>query len=119
MMWNRLAVVLACGAAFGQQQAPPAQQQKRDLKIEKLEEPTPPPKVEVPRSYAVVIGISHYQNLESRFQLHYPERDAQSINTILISPEGGNFKAENVHVLAGPKATLAAMRQEIETWLPS
>jgi tetratricopeptide (TPR) repeat protein len=109
--------LLACAAALGQQ--PPAQPQKRDLKIEKLEEPTPPPKVEVPRSYAVVVGISHYQNLESKFQLQFPERDAQSINTILISPEGGNFKAENVHVLTGAKATLAGMRREIDTWLPS
>ncbi len=39
--------------------------------------------------------------------------------TILISPEGGNFKAENVHVLTGAKATLAAIRREIDTWLPS
>jgi tetratricopeptide (TPR) repeat protein len=113
MKWQRLICVLACGAALAQQP------QKRDLKIEKLEEPTPPPKVEVPRSYAVVIGISRYQNLPDQFQLQFPERDAQSIYTILISPEGGNFKAENVHVLTGAKATLAAMRREIDTWLPS
>ena len=48
-----------------------------------------------------------------------PERDAQSIYTILISPEGGNFKQENVHVLTGAKATLANVRREIGEWLPS
>ena len=32
--------------------------------------------------------------------------------------QGGNFKAENVHLLTGEKATLAGMRQEIDTWLP-
>ena len=52
-------------------------------------------------------------------QLRFAERDAQSIYTILISPEGGSFKAENVHVLTGAKATLASLRQEIDNWLPS
>ncbi|RPI09828.1 MAG: tetratricopeptide repeat protein, partial [Acidobacteriales bacterium] len=37
----------------------------------------------------------------------------------LISPEGGNFRAENVHTLIGPKATLAGIRRELEEWLPS
>ncbi len=112
---RRSLLLLACATAIAQQPPP----QKRDLKIEKLEDPTLPPRQEVPRSYAVVIGISHYQNLPPAWQLQFPERDAQSINTILISPEGGNFKAENVHVLTGSKATLAAMRREIDTWLPS
>src|SRR5262249_33245634 len=52
-------------------------------------------------------------------QLQFAERDAQSIFTILISPEGGSFKTENVHMLTGAKATLAEMRHEIDEWLPS
>jgi tetratricopeptide (TPR) repeat protein len=39
--------------------------------------------------------------------------------SILISPEGGSFPAQNVHRLIGPKATLANIRHEIEEWLPS
>ncbi|MDR3702545.1 MAG: tetratricopeptide repeat protein [Candidatus Sulfopaludibacter sp.] len=117
MNWHRAVALIASAAALAQQ--PPQQPQKRDLKIEKLEEPTLPPQQVVPRSYAVVIGISHYQNLPDNLQLQFPERDAQSMYTILISPEGGNFKAENVHVLTGAKATLAAIRREIDTWLPS
>ena len=66
----------------------------------------------------MIVGISHYKNLPEKLQLQYPERDAQSIYTILISPEGGNFKAENVHILTGDKATLAGLRREIDTWLP-
>ena len=94
--------------------------QQRDLKIEKIGgEPTPLPKGGIPRSYAVIVGISRYQNLPEKWQLHFPERDAQSIYTILISPEGGNFKQENVHMLTGAKASLAAMRHEIDDWLPS
>jgi len=114
------AAAVAC--AFAQQPQPklPANQQQRDLKIEKIgDEPVPLPKGGIPRSYAVIVGISHYQRLPDKWQLQFPERDAQSIYTILISPEGGNFKQENVHVLTGSKATLAAVRHEIGDWLPS
>jgi tetratricopeptide (TPR) repeat protein len=114
------AATVACAIA---QQPPPKQppnQQQRDLKIEKIgDEPVPLPKGGIPRSYAVVVGISRYQKLPEKWQLQFAERDAQSIYTILISPEGGNFKQENVHVLTGAKATLAAVRHEIGDWLPS
>src|SRR6204780_717107 len=108
--------------AFAQQHPPkqPPNQQQRDLKIEKIgDEPAPLPKGGIPRSYAVIVGISRYQKLPDKWQLQFAERDAQSIYTILISPEGGNFKQENVHVLSGAKATLAAIRHEVGDWLPS
>jgi tetratricopeptide (TPR) repeat protein/uncharacterized caspase-like protein len=102
-----------------------AQPGQRDLKIEKIENApaasvTAVPKpVAIPRSYAVIIGVSNYPKLSADFQLQFAERDAQSIFTILISPEGGSFKTENVHMLTGAKATLAEMRHEIDEWLPS
>ena len=65
------------------------------------------------------MGIAQYQNLPAAAQLKFPERDAEAIYSILISPEGGNFKAENVHMLSGPKATLANLRHELEEWLPT
>ncbi|MFB3779240.1 MAG: tetratricopeptide repeat protein [Bryobacteraceae bacterium] len=98
------------------------QQTQRDLKVEKDVPAAAAPKpaaVQIPRSYALVIGIARYKNLPEQHQLRYPERDAQEIYSILISPEGGNFRAENVHTLIGPKATLAGMRRELEEWLPS
>jgi tetratricopeptide (TPR) repeat protein len=114
-----LAAAIAAGAQT--QQQPPPDQKKRDLKVEKLDaDSTLPPAAKVPpRSYAVVIGVSRYPKLAEKYQLRFPERDAQSMNTILISPEGGSFKAENVKVLTGPQATLAGMRREIDGWLPS
>jgi tetratricopeptide (TPR) repeat protein/uncharacterized caspase-like protein len=115
-MWKSLPFLLACAALGAQQQ--PAQQRQRDLKLEKIETPEPPKAPSIPRSYAVIVGISHYKNLPAKLQLQYAERDAQSIYTILISPEGGNFKAENVHSLTGEKATLEGLRREIDTWLP-
>jgi hypothetical protein len=77
-----------------------------------------PGAVAIPRSYALVIGIAGYKNLAAKDQLQFAERDAESIYSILISPEGGNFHAENVHRLVGPRATLADVRQELEQWLP-
>ena len=93
---------------------------QRDLRYdkEKPESPAMQPVV-IPRSYALVIGISHYQSLPPEGQLEFPQRDAEAIYTTLISAEGGQFPPENVHRLIGPQATLANIRKELETWLPS
>ena len=101
------------------QQKPPSKE--RDLRLEKdaVSVPGQPQGVRIPRSYALVVGIGNYQNLAAAQQLQFPERDADAIYSILISTEGGNFRAENVHKLVGPKATLARLRSELEEWLPS
>ena len=91
---------------------------QRDLNVAKITKPVKSP-VAIPRSYALVVGIATYQNLKADQNLRYSERDADSIYSILISPEGGNFRAENVHRLIGPKATLANFKHEVEEWLPS
>ncbi len=119
-MTNRIGWVVAIGfACLALAQTPP-KPQERDLKLHKDE---PPPevaaKVEIPRSYALVIGISQYKNLPEKGQLKFADRDANEIFTTLISPEGGQFPANNVHPLIGPRATLANLRHELEEWLPS
>ncbi len=109
---------LLAAAAWGQ----PQSQSQRDLKLEKDDVPaiaSPADAVRIPRSYALVIGIARYKNLSEQQQLRYAERDADAIYSILISPEGGNFRAENVRTLIGNKATLAGIRREMEEWLPS
>lgn len=95
-------------------------QQERDLKIER-DAPAglAPASVSIPRSYAVVIGVGKYRRLAAAQQLQYAERDAEAVCSILISPEGGNFRAENVHRLIGERATLSNLRRELEQWLPS
>lgn len=104
------------------------QAKERDLRLEKdtpkapaasSENVSAPAAVKVPRSYAVVVGIAQYQNLEPKHQLQYSARDAEAIYSILISPQGGNFRAENVHKLIGNQANLENMRRELEVWLPS
>lgn len=115
--------ILTALAVFAQQdskQKPDTKQ--RDLKFEKdpvVTEPVKPPGGKtIPRSYALVIGVGDYKNLPPAAKLAYAERDAESIYSVLISPEGGNFRAENVRKLTGAKATLANMKKELETWLP-
>lgn len=91
---------------------------RRDLTVKSMERaPVAPPTI--PRSYALVVGVAKYQNLGANQNLQFSERDAESIYSILISPEGGNFRAENVHRLIGAKATLANFKHEAEEWLPS
>jgi tetratricopeptide (TPR) repeat protein len=120
MTWLKLFALLAVLAPAARPQAPAGQTQ-RDLRIEK-EAPPPAPAAaapSIPRGYALVVGVANYRNLPANFQLHYPERDAEAMYSILISPEGGNFPAENVHKLIGSGATLSALRRELEVWLPS
>lgn len=94
--------------------------QNRDLVVKK--QALPPAEattVQIPRSYALVIGISKYKNLTPDAQLQYPDLDAESVYTVLISREGGQFPPENVHKLIDSQATLENIRHELETWLPS
>ena len=99
---------------------PLAAQQKPDSRdINTVGPATKNAPVTIPRSYALVIGISTYQNLPASAQLEFPNRDAEDMYTTLISAEGGQFPAENVHKLINEKATIANLRQELEVWLPS
>ncbi len=125
--------LVAVGMAAGQQpastpppaattpaQSAPAQDQNRDLNFKKdTKRPPGEVTVKIPRSYALVIGISKYENLPPEAQLEYPDRDAESVYTVLISAEGGQFPAENVHKLINENATAANIKRELETWLPA
>lgn len=43
--------------------------------------------VTIPRSYALVVGISAYKNLPKSAELEFPNRDAEDIYAALITPE--------------------------------
>ncbi len=115
----RFGIIFAMAAALAHGQAP-KQQQQRDLSVK---DATPLPKAPriaaPPRSYALIVGVGKYQNLTEKQNLLFSERDAESLYSILISPEGGSFPAQNVHRLVGSKATLANIKHELEEWLPS
>lgn len=109
-----LTLTFAATALWAQGEA-----QKRDLKTVMESGEVVSRTVTIPRSYALVVGIGPYGKLPRESWLEYSERDADAIYRILISPEGGNFRAENVHRLIGKDATLAALTRELEEWLPS
>ncbi len=115
-------LLLLCSLSLLTLLAQQSQKKERDLKFEKdpvVTEPVKPPDGKtIPRSYALVVGVGDYKNLPAAAKLAFAERDAEAIYSILISPEGGNFRAENVRKLTGAKATLANMKKELETWLP-
>ena len=90
-MWSKLTLLLAAVANLVYPQQP------RNL----THEGDSATGASIPRSYALVVGISEYQNLPDR-SLQFAVRDAESIYAILISPDGGSFRAQNVHKLIGP-----------------
>jgi len=97
-----------------------AADENRDAKFKK-EGPAPAAAttVQVPRSYALVMGISRHKNLPEDAQLQYPDVDAESVYKVLISSEGGQYPGENAHKLIHSRATLANIQDKLETWLPS
>jgi uncharacterized caspase-like protein/tetratricopeptide (TPR) repeat protein len=117
--WVAALLMVLCLPLRGQTPSPqPQTNSTRDLeRVPPSNTPVSPGAV--PQSYALVIGIAHYQNLPESAQLQYPERDAESIYTTLISEQGGQFPASHVHMLTGPQATQANVLRELENWLPS
>jgi tetratricopeptide (TPR) repeat protein len=122
----RLMSALLCLSAMGvaAQNAPPNAPAPdtpatRDLKpIHPPSDGTNGTLVDIPRSYALIIGVSHYPNLPATAQLLYPVRDADEMYSTLISPEGGQFPPEHVHKLVNEQVTLANLQRELEQWLP-
>jgi tetratricopeptide (TPR) repeat protein/uncharacterized caspase-like protein len=117
-----LLIYAISGLAQTTTQAPakPDDPAARDLKpVHPTTDGVPGGVVDIPRSYALVIGVSHYLNLPASAQLLYPGRDADEIYSTLISPEGGQFPAENVHKLVNEQVTLTNLRHELEQWLPA
>src|SRR5271156_3779368 len=120
-----LLIALGLGAVSpAQNPTPPTtsqNQQSRDLTHvkESAPETNAPAAPIIPHSYALVVGIAHYAHLPAKAQLQFADRDAEDIYTTLISADGGNFPAENVHKLINEQATLQNLRKELEQWLPA
>jgi tetratricopeptide (TPR) repeat protein len=65
-------------------------------------------------TYAVVIGISNYEN--ESINLNYANRDAQEFAGYLQSKAGGSVPLENIRLLIDTNATTAAIYNAL-TWL--
>ena len=66
-------------------------------------------------TFAVVVGISDYQNPEIP-DLSFAHRDAQIFAEFLTSPAGGNIQETNLKLLVNEEATGAAVATAID-WL--
>ncbi|MBI3696688.1 MAG: tetratricopeptide repeat protein [Acidobacteria bacterium] len=69
------------------------------------------------KTYALLIGISKYQRLTEEQQLRYAHADAELFAQHLRSPRGGSLQDDQIAVLTNEKATTAAIRTAIETFL--
>lgn len=115
-----LIAALLAAATLGAQQ--PAAKRSRNLEFvgeEEIRQAAEQKGFAVPRSYALVVGVGQYRNLPKDKWLEFAEPDAEALYSILISPEGGNFRAENVRRLVGPEATLGNIKDALEKWLPA
>ncbi len=92
--------------------------QKRDLILAPEEVDLQSP-VEVPRGYAVIIGVGQYAKLAKDMQLRFAESDARAIYQSVIAKEGGQIEPENVRVLTGAEATRDKILYALEVWLPA
>src|SRR5690349_7249136 len=121
-MMRRVILAIAVWATCVSAQPTPSQQQPANggFAVRPARPADLQTKVQLPRGYALVIGIGKYKNLGSAGQdLRFPESDAEAISRVLISKEGGNIEPENVKKLIGKDATLANIRTALEEWLPS
>ena len=67
-------------------------------------------------TYAIIVGISKYDQKNNIPALKYADRDAQEFADYLRSRSGGSVPAENIQLLLNENATVAAVYQAM-TWL--
>ncbi len=70
---------------------------------------------EAPAVYAVVVGISGYQDADIP-RLQFANRDAEIFAEFLMSKAGGNVPKENIRLLTDSNASIAAVHMAIK-WL--
>jgi len=82
---------------------------------EKMPRPPPPPEEEG-ETFALLIGISSFQDRRIP-ALQFAHEDAINLSQMLHSARGGGIPSENIVLLTNEKATTNAIRDAIETHL--
>jgi tetratricopeptide (TPR) repeat protein len=67
--------------------------------------------------WAVVVGVSKFQKLDTAQQLEFADKDAESFAKFIESPRGRAFPKENVKLLMNEAATTAQLRTALASWL--
>lgn len=75
--------------------------------------PDTAPPARIARKYALVVGLSKFREAKIA-PLKYAAKDANDFYTYLISPNGGNFRKENVVLLTDKKATKANIADALD-----
>jgi Flp pilus assembly protein TadD len=78
---------------------------------------TVPKKINTPKTYAVIVGISKYEN-QAIPQLEFADRDAIVFSNYLKSPSGGSVPEENIRLMLNKDATFGAVTNSLY-WLLS
>ncbi len=69
------------------------------------------------KTLALLIGISKYQKLPDSQWLQYAHADAETFHKHLLSPRGGGLPEQDAVLLVNEKATTAAIRNAVQTFL--
>ncbi len=69
------------------------------------------------KTYALMIGVSKYQNLPKDLWLQYADADAATFSQHLASQRGGGVPADQMLVLTNEQATNAAVGNAFQTFL--
>jgi uncharacterized caspase-like protein len=88
----------------------------RSRGLEETPAPGQPPKPSGPaQKWALVIGIASFEDKVIP-PLNYTASDAKSFADVLLSPQYGHFKQENVHLLLNDQATTRHIKEQLN-WL--
>ena len=68
--------------------------------------------------WALVIGVSTYEHVPAAGQLKYAHRDAEDFAAFLRTQSGGALPDSHLRLLTEKRASVAAIRASLDTWLP-
>lgn len=78
--------------------------------------PEPPPVAAGPKTWALLVGVSKYQN-PAISGLRYPAKDAAGLRDALVDPSLGGLPATQVKLLADDDATQDNINSAVQTFL--
>ncbi len=107
-----LAAVLVGAAASAQV---PQGAKPRGFKVEERPEEILAKTPGLKERYALVVGISKYADPE--LNLSFAAADAQALAAVLLDPEVGAYKPENVRLLVNEQASRKNVVSALSTWL--
>jgi len=93
----------------------PQDAKQRAFKVEEKPEEVLQKAPGLKERYALLIGISKYAN--PALTLSYAAADAQSLQQVLLDPEVGAYKPENVRLLTDDQASRKNIVSAMNTWL--